>query len=174
MEQKRRQSSAFFCSFTLMKKLVVPLLFFAASAIGQTTADTIRTIEPNKIYRTAETDSKPEPVAGMYTLSMYISKNLKLPEVHNKKLMLFVGFVVETDSTLSDIKFIHLTVDDLYGTADENATDYSAFADSPLFDEIKAESVKVLSDFAGKWIPATKDNLPVRCQYNYPIIINIE
>ncbi|HEX8563436.1 MAG TPA: hypothetical protein VF676_10700 [Flavobacterium sp.] len=155
-----------------MKKIALLLLLGTAAISAQQTA--FESPQTQNIYRSADTDTKPELADGMYTLSMFISKNLKLPETHNRKLMLFIGFVVEPDSTISDIRFIHLSAEKLYEKESDSAEDSYDLAADPAFEKLGEQAVRVVKQFKGRWIPATKDGLPVRCQYNFPIIINIE
>ena len=126
-----------------------------------------------KLYRTPEVDAKPEIQEGMYTLPLYVSQNFKLPEVHNKKVKLFVGFIVETDGTISNVKFIHMSVSPLKEVSDTLPPEQRQ-RESELLDTMKPEAVRVISGFKKPWNPAMKNGKPVRCQYNYPINFNLE
>ena len=150
-------------------------LFFGFNLIAQESdIDTLRFNATDTIYRTTETDTRPDVVGGMYNLSMFISKNIKLPDVHNRKITVFVGFVVEPDSTLSDIRFIHLTSEKLYKKESDTISQDLDLAEEALYADLKQSAVDIVAAFDGKWIPATIQGRPVRCQYNYPIVINIE
>lgn len=158
-----------------MKKLICLYLFFGLSVAAQNNeVDSLQQYDDQKIYRTTETDTRPEVVGGMYNLSMFISKNITLPDVHDRKITIFVGFVVEPDSTLSDLRFIHLTAEKLYKVNNEDASPDLDLAEEALYDDLRKNAINIVAAFDGKWIPATIQGRPVRCQYNYPIVINIE
>lgn len=158
-----------------MKKIIAFLLLANIGMSAQTASNPAIAADNAKLYRTPEVDSKPELKDGMYTLSLFISQHFTMPEVQNKKLKLFVGFVVETDGTISDIKFIHLSVKDLIENPNlAPLTDEEKKHETAQLDNMKTEAVRVLSLFKNKWNPAVKDGKPVRCQYNYPINFNIE
>ena len=165
----------FLCSFAKMKKAAFLLLWCGFSVNAQVTVlDTINHSDNSIIYRTAETDTRPELVDGMYTLSMFISKNIELPDVNNRRITIFVGFIVETDSTISDIKYIYLDAQKLHASPADSVVVDLTIAEADLYEELKTQSVDAIAAFTGKWIPATKDGLPVRCRFNFPIIIQIE
>lgn len=127
-----------------------------------------------KLYRTPDVDSKPEIQEGMYTLPLFVSQHFKLPDgVHNKQVKIFVGFVVETDGTISNVRFIHQKITPLKEGVPEpdKATQEK---EAKLLEEMKAESVRVMSSFKKVWNPAIKNGKPVRCQYNYPLTFNLE
>lgn len=141
---------------------------------AQESAADISVISGEPVYRTTEVDSRPEIVDGMYTLPMFISKKLTLPEIHDRKVTIFIGFVVEKDSSLSDIKFIHLSAERLYSAVNDSVYVDLNFTESAVYEGLKEQAIAAVTEFDGKWIPAKKDGLPVRCQFNYPIVINIE
>ncbi|NMH28882.1 energy transducer TonB [Flavobacterium silvaticum] len=160
-----------------MKQFYFLFCLFLQFGFAQKTA-IAPTVSPGnaeeKLYRTPEVDSKPEIQEGMYILPLYVSQNFKLPDVHNKKVKLFVGFVVETDGTISNVKFIHQSVTPLKEGTDAAQTPEQKKKETELLDTMKAESVRVISGFKKPWNPAIKNGKPVRCQYNYPINFNLE
>lgn len=130
---------------------------------------------PKPVFRTPEVDSKPEIKDGMYTLPLFVSQNIKLPSVRNKKLKVFVSFVVETNGKISDVQFVHLSVKELIAAnVPENLSEEAKLTEQKELDLLKTEAVRVVQLFDREWIPATKDGKPVRCHYNYPININLE
>ncbi|RZJ65472.1 MAG: hypothetical protein EOO50_13495 [Flavobacterium sp.] len=159
-----------------MKRVLMLLMLVTYPAISQTMAQTDLSItkpDDERLYHTPEVDVKPELKNGMYTLSMFISKNFKMPDVQNKKVKLFVGFVVEPSGSITDIKFIYMTaktIDESKPALSEEQKQY----ETDQLDTMKAESVRVLSQFTEVWKPAMKDGKAVRCQYNYPINFTLE
>ncbi len=156
-----------------MKKIAFLVFFGILTVNAQPTADSISEFDSAHVFRTVETQIRPELEGGMYKLSMYISQNVQLPEVHNRKISLFVSFIVEIDGTLSDVNFIHLDIRKLYDQADETFIDLNT-TEMPIYDELKSAALNAITNFNGKWIPAQRDGVAVRCRFNYPIIINIE
>jgi len=158
-----------------MKKVALLLLLASFTITAQQSAtDSAFVPNPEKIYRTVETDTRPDLYGGMYTFSKYIGQHLTLPEIRNRKITVFVGFVVENDGQLTDVKFIHLSAEKLYDIASDSSNADLSFIEAPVYESLKQQSVQIISDFKGKWIPATISGIPVRCQYNYPIMINLE
>lgn len=159
-----------------MKRVLVLLLLASYPAISQTMAQAdigITKMDDDYLYHSPEVDSKPELKNGMYTLSMFISKNFRMPEVKNKKVKLFVGFVVEPNGTITDIKFIYMTATPIDPNKPALSEAQKKFEADQL-DTMKAESVRVLTQFSEVWKPAMKDGKAVRCQYNYPINFTME
>ncbi|HEX8269486.1 MAG TPA: hypothetical protein VF581_06305 [Flavobacterium sp.] len=159
-----------------MKKWI-PLLFFAVAAARAQSLDTVlAAIEtPEKVYRITETETKPEPANGMFTLTRFISTNFKIPAISNKKLTVFVSFIVEKDGSLSDLHFVHYLAEALYEDKFANGNDPSDAAyEAAQLNLIEPEAVRVLTLFPDIWKPATIKDVPVRCFYNLPIVFNIE
>jgi hypothetical protein len=158
-----------------MRKTIFLLLLTTLAAGAQKTAPApIEKATASTVYRTPEVDSKPEIKEGMYTLPLFISKNFKLPDVHNKKLKLFVGFIIELDGTMSDVKFIYLDVKPLDESKVTDQTEEQKKQEAAQLEPMKAEAIRVVSAFKNRWKPAVKGGKPVRCQYNYPINFNLE
>lgn len=128
-------------------------------------------IKSSTVFRTTEVDTKPQLENSAYRLSQFISENITIPEVSNKKIHIITSFIVEEDGSFSDVKFVHLKSESLIkeDTASENK-----FEVIPALDFLKTEIVRVISLSDSKWIPATKDGKPVRCLFHYPINIRIE
>ncbi|RYG46417.1 MAG: hypothetical protein EOO01_16240 [Chitinophagaceae bacterium] len=156
----------------MLKKILLICLFTGICAAQKTALSTSAANTAEKLYRTTDVDSKPEIKEGMYTLPLFVSQNFKLPNVHNYKVKLFIGFVVETDGSITNIRFIHQNVTPLRegSVIDEEQKK----KDSALLDTMKPESVRVMTAFNKLWVPAMKDGKPVRCQYNYPMNFNLE
>ncbi|RZJ70236.1 hypothetical protein [Flavobacterium sp.] len=159
-----------------MKRLLL-CLFVCTALKAQTSAKAdVMLSQPDdtKIYRTPEVDVKPEIKNGMYTLALFTSQNLKLPDIHNKKVKIFVGFIVETDGTISDVKFIYMSAKDIDEAKAKTVTDERKKYEMAQLETMKAESVRVLTSFDESWRPAMKNGKAVRCQYNYPINFALE
>ena len=134
---------------------------YAQSAFSDTT-----------IFRIAEVDTKPEHADSSYKLSRFISENIRMPEISNKKIQLITSFVIELDGSFSDVKFVHIKSESLIKT--ENAAPEDTFEVVPELEYLKSEIVRVIAISNSKWIPATKGGKPVRCLFHYPIKMSIE
>lgn len=107
-------------------------------------------ITENQVVSFHAVEVRPEPKGGMKAFYQFISDNFRVPEVgHNFRAKIFVGFVVEKDGSLTDIKIIR---DAGYGTGDE--------------------AVRVLQK-APKWKPGIQNGKPVRVAYQLPIVVEI-
>lgn len=147
-------------------------LLLSAPVLAQTSVNAgigLPQPDDSKIYRTPEVDVKPELRNGMYTLALFTSQNLKMPDVRNKKVKVFVGFVVEIDGSISDVKFIYMSAKDIDEAKAKLVTEEQKIYEIAQLETMKAESVRVLSQFKETWKPAIKDGKPVRCLFNYPI-----
>ena len=159
-----------------MKKtftLLFVLFALSVSAQGELAAN-INLNTAEKVFRSPDVDFKPQLKNGLNALSAYISNHYKFPEIKNKKIKIFVSFIVEPDGKMSDVKAFYISIKDLVSA--ENQSDPAAVneANKKYTEPLKAEAIRVVSAFNEKWIPATKDGKTVRCLYNYPINFNIE
>lgn len=102
------------------------------------------------ILEAKDVDVQPEFPGGIDNCYNFFYKNFKKPEVPDLVGKIFIGFIVETDGTLTDIRSIK---DPGFGTGAE------------------AERVLQLSP---KWIPGKKDGKRVRVHYILPIGIHTE
>jgi len=130
-----------------------------------------------KVFRSTEVDAKPTLTDGMYTLTMFISENFRIPDIRNKKIRIFTSFIIEPDGTMTDEKAFHIDVREYLPTGADVVpikTEEEKAAEAKLMQEMKAEAVRVLTAFNEKWLPAVTDGKPVRCLYNYPINFQIE
>ncbi len=158
-----------------MRKFLLLLLLYAP-VFAQTSASAELAVatEVPRLYRVPEVDVKPEVINGAYTLSLFTSQHMKMPDVHNKKVKIFVAFVVETDGTISDVKFIYMSAKDIDEAKAKLLTEEQKKYEIAQLETMKAESVRVLSNFKERWKPAIKDGQPVRCVFNYPINFSLE
>ncbi|MDR7210780.1 energy transducer TonB [Flavobacterium piscis] len=93
-------------------------------------------------------DKQPEFPGGPDALyNEFIKKNYKTPNVKGLKGKVYVTFIVEKNGTLSNIKILR---DIGYGTGEE--------------------AIRVLK-LSPKWVPAKKNDKPVRWQYAFPITV---
>lgn len=104
---------------------------------------------PNKVYMAVEV--APEFPGGMAGFNKYVQKNFRSPEVDEgvKVLRVIVGFVVEKDGSLTDIKVLR---DPGYGMG--------------------KEAIRMLQN-APKWKPGVQNGRAVRVAYNLPITIQV-
>ena len=158
-----------------MKILLFCLFFITINAFSQTeikekVKDTV------EIFRTTEVDTKPQLSKGMYTLSLFISKNFNFDEnIKNKKIIIFSSFVIEPDGKMTDIKAFHISFKDYIESNVENAsTADDKIAQLDQIESMKGETVRVLNLFNKTWTAAKKGGKEVRCLYNYPINFTIE
>jgi TonB family protein len=85
---------------------------------------------------------------GMDAFPIFIRKNLQYPESakkHNVAGMVIVGFYIETNGTLSDVKIA-----------------------KGLFKSLDDEALRVVS-LSPLWIPASKFGIPIRSYYTVPV-----
>ena len=100
-----------------------------------------------KVYGINDVQKIPEFGGGLVGFYKFIAQNYKTPDEEGLKGEVLVTFTVDIDGSLIDIKVIK----DLgYGTG--------------------KEAIRVLK-ICPKWIPASQNNIPVRCQYSLPINI---
>ena len=156
---------------TYMKPILLFICWlYTAPIIGQLSNE----VPVDHVYRLLEVDQKPELADGMYTLAMFVGENFQLPELHNKKIKLFMGFVVELDGSISQQRFIHMDVKPLHENLVVERTPEEKQREKELLATLDEEALRVLLLFEGKWKPALKDGIPVRCQYNVPFNLSFE
>lgn len=158
-----------------MKKYFFLLLSCSALVSSAQTAVIDKADLNEKVYRTPDVDSKPQLKNGMFALSAFISNNFKFPDLKNKKVKIFASFIVEPDGSMSDVRTFYISVKDLV-TAEQVkiATEEEKAYEIKQTEALKLETVRVLSAFNEKWVPAQENGKVVRCLYNYPINFNIE
>jgi len=97
-------------------------------------------------------DVKPDYPGGMKQFYDYVGKNFRTPELDkNMVAKILVGFVVEKDGSITDIKILK---DPGYGMG--------------------AEAVRVLKACPEKWSAGYQNGKPVRSSFTLPIIIRID
>jgi hypothetical protein len=114
-----------------------------------------RTVSPEKamtdqsqtVYNTAGITEKPEYPGGMGEFYKFVGDNYVTPKDNQLKGKIYVIFVIETDGSLSNIRFFR---DIGFGTGEE--------------------AVRVLN-LCPNWIPGKLDGKPVRVEYSFPISI---
>ena len=100
-----------------------------------------------------EADRMPEFPGGEDSLSKYLADNIIYPQMaieNSIQGQVFITFVVETDSTISNVNVLR----GIGGGCDE-------------------EAVRVIESMP-KWIPGMQRGKPVRVQYNMPIMFSLE
>jgi periplasmic protein TonB len=105
----------------------------------------------NAIENTSMLDKLPEFPGGMKKFYTYVGNNFEKPEIDGlNTLKVYVGFVIERDGSMSNIKVLR---DPGYGLGDE--------------------AVRVLKSLKTKWTPGIINSKPVRTAYNLPISIEL-
>jgi TonB family protein len=133
-----------------------PALPTSAPMATSTTESSLQTPSPTRQdtlnHLFLEVEVPPSPVDGMTAFLKYIGLNYKYPEAAVKegvKGRMLIGFVVEKDGGLSDIKIL----EDLgFGTGDE--------------------AVRVVKN-GPKWKAGIQNGIPVRVQFSLPIVLNM-
>jgi periplasmic protein TonB len=126
-----------------MKKLLILLfvLFYFQISFAQETTEVVK----DTPYNFSGIDVKPEFVGGMSEFYKFIGKNYNMPNVKGLTGKVYVGFVIEIDGSIGDIKIMK----DLgYGTGEE--------------------AIRVLK-LCPKWKPAELNGQNVRCSFALPI-----
>ena len=105
------------------------------------------------------TETLPHFTGGNGAFYRYLDKNVKLPEGfdaetylkenHNQFVPIAIGFTVDIDGSIVDVKIIENT--------------------NPLLDEKAKEIVANMP----KWVPGTLDGKPVKVQYAIPVRFNL-
>ncbi|WP_298221546.1 energy transducer TonB [Flavobacterium sp.] len=128
------------------------ILFFAITFFSLQTLQAQDTNEVSEapVLEAKDVDVQPEFPGGIENCYTFFYKNFKKPEVPELIGKIFLGFIVETDGSLTDIRSIK---DPGFGTGAE------------------AERVLQLSP---KWVPGKKDGKRVRVRYILPIGIHTE
>ena len=134
-----------------MKKfLILILICFAQNTFSQHTEPIINK-DPEIINSTEDisrVDKQPEFAGGPETLyNDFLKNNYIMPNVEGLKGKVYVTVTIEKDGTLSNVKILR---DIGHGTGDE--------------------AIRVLK-LSPKWIPAVRNNEPVRWQYSFPITV---
>lgn len=152
------------------------LSLYAIAASAQAEIASNLTSNTQKVWRTPDVDTKPQLKNGLNELSAFIGNQYKFPEIKNKKIKIFVSFIVEPDGTMTDIKAFYISVKDWITTGDQVKIETEAEKEhnAKQSEQLKNEAARVIKAFPEKWIPAKKDGQLVRCLYNYPINFNIE
>lgn len=123
-----------------------------------------RPYDSNHIYHSWDVNKEAVFLGGRDEVYQFIAKNLTFPYDYKHsedssvvedlllrgKLRVTVGFVIETDSTISSIKVM-----------DDNGEDY--------MDPFIREAVRVIKMTSGMWTPAMQRGTPVRQQLYFPI-----
>lgn len=135
----------------MKKVLLLVLTCFVQNLFSQHKEPSIKS-DPDAVINKTEVisrvDTQPEFPGGPEALhNDFLKKNYKMPKVEGLKGKVYVTVTIEKDGTLSNIKILR---DIGYGTGDE--------------------AIRVLK-LSPKWIPAKRDNKPVKWEYSFPITI---
>lgn len=129
--------------------LLFILLFSLNSSFSQSTPVMYHTDSGNRIFLDSEVDVKAEYKGGIYGLGNEVAKKFRAPEFNiGEKHKIYISFVVETDGSISDI--ISITEGE---------------------EKLKKEGIRVFKLLPNNWIPAIKEGVSVRMQYNFPITV---
>lgn len=155
-----------------MKKFLLVLTWLISAPL---LAQSLASSASDQVYRSLEVDQKPELINGMYTLALFVGENFKLPsELHNKKVKVFVGFIVEVDGTTTAHRYINMNVKPLREEMNRPLSKEERASERALLKSMEEEALRVIQLFDGKWKPAMKDGKIVRCQVNVPFNLNLE
>ncbi|MEO6978170.1 MAG: energy transducer TonB [Mucilaginibacter sp.] len=104
---------------------------------------------PARVY--SQTLTPPEFPGGKLAFSAFLHKNLKWPASNTNDVqgVIIVGFFVEKDGQLTDISI-----------------------EKSLKDEFDKEALRVIK-LSPKWIPAFKNNKPIKSKYTVPISFTV-
>ena len=105
----------------------------------------------DEVFKVVEVD--PEFPGGEEALYKYLAENIKYPVMaKNNKVegRVYITFVIEKDGTVSDAKVLR-----------------------SVNEELDAEALRVINAMP-KWKPGTQRGVPVRVQYNIPIIFKLQ
>lgn len=119
----------------------------SAPKVSNTQKNPTDEVDCKNFFSTACVEVKPEYPGGIKEFYKYISEKYKAPNVKGLSGKLLIGFTVEKDGSLADIKVLK---DIGYGTGEE--------------------AIRVLKK-CKKWTPAYQDGKEVRCTYMLPITI---
>ena len=106
--------------------------------------------DENSIFQVVEI--QPEFPGGMAELMKYLQKNIRYPKVCKEQGLqgrVIVQFVVNTDSTISDVKVVKPV--------------------NPHFDQEALRVVKAMP----KWKPGTQHGKPVRVRFTLPVTFRL-
>jgi protein TonB len=129
----------------MKKVLIIAIAFFSIQIVS---AQEQNSQPRDKIYDYKDVDVKPDFLEGVGGLYKFILKNFHQPNKEGLYGNVISTFVIETDGSISDIKFLK---DMGYGS--------------------REEIIRVLNK-SGKWIPAALNGQIVRCHYQLPIRID--
>jgi len=130
---------------TILITLTLVILFGTVKA---QTADTAHKANADTTKKWIPVDVEPVPPGGIPGFYMYILKNLKYPKVakeYNTQGKVQLGFVVEKDGSLSNIKVTE-----------------------SLTPETDAEAIRLMQN-CPKWTPGMAQGKPVRVRYTVPV-----
>lgn len=101
------------------------------------------------IYISSGLKQQPEFPGGIMAFNNAIIKEIKIPDIKDITVRVYVSFVVEKDGTISNIKAVR---DPGYGLGDE--------------------AVRAIKTITTRWQPGMHQGKPVRTSYAVPIVIN--
>jgi len=110
--------------------------------------------EENAIYALASLEVRPEFPGGITAFKAYITKNFKKENLvagaEGKELKVYIGFTVEKDGSMTDIKILR----------------------DPGF-ALAKEAERILKSIKTKWTPGMQNGKPVRTGYIDYVIFNV-
>ena len=161
MRMKNKQTPKLFAGFKCLLFVVSALILLviviapasanAQDKRGKTTQTRKDTATDDKVYEVCE--QMPIFEGGDAALLKYLGENLKLPEEDQERGMqgrMVVGFIVEKDGSLTDVKVLR-----------------------PVDIDLDAEVLRVIKGMP-KWIPGRHNGQRVRVRYLLPIHICLQ
>lgn len=127
------------------------LYFFCLFLMGfQAFAQEHTTYAEETVYRDSLVDVQPEFPGGIEEFYKYFYRQFKKPGVNSLVDKIVLSFVVEKDGSIEDVRVVH---DAGFGSAEQAA---DILRQGP------------------KWLPGTKDKVPVRVLHLLPIAVVTE
>ncbi|MFC2813784.1 MAG: energy transducer TonB [Prevotella conceptionensis] len=135
----------------LLVIVIVPVRANAQDKKGKTTQTRKDTTTDDKIYEVCE--QMPIFEGGDAALMKYLTDSVKYPELtkkHGVQGRVVIGFIVEKDGSLTDVKVLrHVDI------------------------ALDAEALRVVKGMP-KWIPGCQDEQLVRVRYNVPVSFRLK
>ena len=138
-------------ALVLLVVVVAPARANAQDKKGKTTQTHKDTTTDDKIYEVCE--QMPIFEGGDAALLKYLGENLKYPDKTKDRGVqgrLVIGFIVEKDGSLTDVKVLR-----------------------PVDIDLDAEVLRVIKGMP-KWIPGCQDEQLVRVRYNVPVSFRLK
>lgn len=132
----------------IYKLLIITFVFFCTHYLSAFSQDTISTEEPVFVV----VEEAPEFPGGQEAMMRYLADTIKLEDISPLEtipLTLYIGFVIDTDGSVTDVKILRSST-------------------NPSLDKAGMEAVRGMP----KWKPGRQDGKEVRVGYTIPIKVH--